>query len=108
MDATPKWLDVEVREGASVLHLHGVWRLSNLAAISAALRSTRLKAGDPCVVDGSDLQELDTAAGFALLHQLALSGMTASALSLRGFGPSHEQLLTLVRERMDCSSAERG
>ncbi len=101
MNATPAWLELEVSKGASVLHLSGVWRLSNLTAITAALQSSGLTAGKHYVVDGSKLQELDTAAGFILYRHLARIGSGESSVSLRGFDQRHERLLALVHERMD-------
>ncbi len=101
MNATSSWLEIEIEGDTSVLHLSGVWRLSNLAAISVALQSSGLSAGKHCLIDGGDLQELDTAAGFTLYRHLAKIGCSASMVSLRGFDQRHEQLLELVREHMD-------
>lgn len=93
---------LDTEGGAGVLRLSGVWRLSNLAAISDALQSSGLGARDRFVLEGSDLQELDTAAGFMLYRHLAAVGCTASMVTLRGFEPRHERLLALVQERMTC------
>jgi hypothetical protein len=71
MDATAGWLQQEVEGGVTVLYLKGAWRLANLAPISAALESAKAGARRRCVLDGSRLQELDTAAGFTLYHHLA-------------------------------------
>lgn len=105
MNARPRWLELEVEGGASVLHLHGVWRLSNLSAIIDALQACGLDAAKNCVIEGSDLQELDTAAGFTLYRHLEGLGCSESMASLRGFDQRHERLLELVRERMDCPPA---
>ncbi len=113
MSATPNWIALEAVEGANVLHLNGVWRLANLAAITSALRSVAPGAGNRYVLDGSGLEELDTAAGFMLYRELARLGQGEPAVDLRGFDQRHERLLALVRERMDCPpvvhrSARRG
>ena len=105
MDATAGWLQQEVEEGVTVLYLKGAWRLANLAAISAALQSAEAGRQKGCVLDGSRLQELDTAAGFTLYRHLAESGCTEATVSVRGFDPRHERLLGLVRERMSCPPA---
>lgn len=96
------WFRHEVEEGADVLYLSGVWRLSNLVPITAALRGLSLARDARLVLDGSGLQALDTAAGFLLFRRLADAGCTAPAVSARGFDPRHERLLALVRERVEC------
>src|SRR5688572_22512190 len=105
MDATAGWLRQEIEEGVTVLYLKGAWRLANLAAISAALQSASAGGQQGCMLDGSALEELDTAAGFTLYHHLAESGCTEATVSVRGFEPAHERLLALVRERMSCPPA---
>jgi phospholipid/cholesterol/gamma-HCH transport system permease protein len=105
MNMAASWIQREVEEGASVLYLAGAWRLANLPAISAELRSPELQACGRFVLDGSRLQELDTAAGFTLYHHLAEIGCTESMVSVRGFDPRHERLLSLVQERMTCPPA---
>ena len=98
-------LEHEFENGASVLYLSGVWRLSNLAAISDSLRALDLKAGAHYLLDGSRLEALDTAAGFTLFRHLNLLGCTESMVSARGFDPRHAQLLKLVHERMQSPPA---
>lgn len=105
MNAAASWIQHEVEEGASVLYLTGVWRLSNLVAISDALRALSLTAQKHFVLDGSRLKELDTAAGFTLYRHLVGIGCTESMVSARRFDPNHERLLALVHERMTCPPA---
>ena len=105
MNATPPWLEQEVVEGARVLRLNGVWRLSNLVAITGALQSIEPDTRHRQVLDGSGLQELDTAAGFTLYRELARLGGGDTEVSLQGFDRKHERLLALVRDRMDCVPA---
>jgi len=99
------WIRHEVEEGASVLYLTGVWRLSNLATIADALQSLGLRVRGQFVLDGSSLQEIDTAAGFTLYRHLAAVGCTESTVKVRGFDRRHERLLALVHERMTCPPA---
>jgi phospholipid/cholesterol/gamma-HCH transport system permease protein len=94
-----------VEGNASVLYLTGVWRLSNLAAIADALQSLGLRVRGQFVLDGSSLQEIDTAAGFTLYRHLAAVGCTESTVKVRGFDRRHERLLALVHERMTCPPA---
>lgn len=105
MNTAASWIQHEVEEGTSVLYLTGVWRLSNLVAISDALRALRLTAQKHFVLDGSRLKELDTAAGFTLYRHLVGIGCTESMVSARRFDPNHERLLALVHERMTCPPA---
>jgi phospholipid/cholesterol/gamma-HCH transport system permease protein len=102
MNTAADWIRYEVEEGIGVLYLAGAWRLSSLPAISAALQSLALQVPRGCVLDGSRLQELDTAAGFTLYRHLAGLGCSESTVSVRGFAPRHERLLALVQERMTC------
>jgi phospholipid/cholesterol/gamma-HCH transport system permease protein len=83
-----------------VLYLSGAWRLPNLHAIAEALGALHLRAPERFVVDGSRLEEMDTAAGFVLMQHLAKLGCVESMIVARGFDARHERLLTLVRERM--------
>lgn len=105
MNTAASWIQHEVEEGTSVLYLTGVWRLSNLVAISDALRALSLTAQKHFVLDGSRLQELDTAAGFTLYRHLVGIGCTEAMVSARRFDPNHERLLALVHERMTCPPA---
>lgn len=101
------WMQHEMSEGADVLYLTGAWRLANLTAIADALRSLRLEARGRCVLDGSRLEELDTAAGFTLFRHLSGIGCGEASVTSRGFEPRHERLLALVRARMECPPAGR-
>lgn len=105
METTAGWIRHEVEGDASVLYLTGAWRLADLPAISAALQSLALRIRDRFVLDGSRLQELDTAAGFTLYRHLAGIGCTESMVSMRSFDPRHRRLLALVQERMTCPPA---
>jgi phospholipid/cholesterol/gamma-HCH transport system permease protein len=99
-------IDHRVEDGVSVLYLTGSWRLPSVPAIAAALDALRLDARSRCVLDGSRLRSLDTAASFTLFRRLAAAGLTASALSARGFDPRHERLLALVHGRMNALPIE--
>jgi phospholipid/cholesterol/gamma-HCH transport system permease protein len=99
------WIHHEVEEGTDVLYLAGVWRLANLAAIAAALRALQPAAQARCVLDGSRLEELDTAAGFILYRHLAAMGRTEATVSARRFDAKHERLLSLIHQRMTCPPA---
>lgn len=100
MAAAGGWIEQRVEDGVSVLYLTGVWRLSNLLAISQALKALRLHLQKQFVLDGSRLEALDTAAGFTLFRHLSGIGCTESMVSARGFDPRHQRLLRLVHERM--------
>jgi phospholipid/cholesterol/gamma-HCH transport system permease protein len=102
MNSSNRWMHHEVEDGVSVLYLTGAWRLANLTAISDALRSLSLGAHKQCMLDGSRLEDLDTAAGFALYHHLSGMGCSETMVTARRFDPKHERLLALVHERMEC------
>jgi len=102
MDAAAGWIEQETEGDASVLYLHGAWRLAHLGAISQALNSLPLGERKRFVLDGRGLQELDTSAGFILYRRLVGVGCTEATVSARGFDPRHRKLLRLVHERMTC------
>jgi phospholipid/cholesterol/gamma-HCH transport system permease protein len=97
------WIAPELESGANVLYLQGRWRLAHVPGIATEVAALRL-AGDHCVLDGSRLEELDTAAGFVLLHRLAELGCIARTVEVRHMAEAHARLLTLVRERMAAPS----
>jgi phospholipid/cholesterol/gamma-HCH transport system permease protein len=101
-----QWIEYSVEDDASILYLTGAWRLANVAAIAQALRMLRLPSRKRFILDGSRLQELDTAAGFTLLRYLSAMGCTESMVSMRGFDPRFRRLLGLVHERMSAPPAE--
>ena len=94
-----------VEDGLRVLYLNGAWRLTNLVCIRDALRDLAVTGNRPIVLDGAGLDDLDTAAAFTLLRQLAHKGCSEAAISTRRFEPRHERLLQLVCERMQCPPA---
>ena len=77
MAEAPRWIAPDLESGANVLYLQGRWRLAHVPGIANEVAALRL-AGDHCVLDGSRLEELDTAAGFILLRRLAELGCIRS------------------------------
>jgi phospholipid/cholesterol/gamma-HCH transport system permease protein len=82
---------------ADVLFLQGAWRLAQATAIVAAVEALPLASGRRCILDGSALEELDTAAGFVLYRRLGAAGSTVET---RAMDPRHARLLALVHDRM--------
>jgi phospholipid/cholesterol/gamma-HCH transport system permease protein len=98
-----RWIAPALENGANVLYLQGRWRLAHVAGITEEVEALSL-AGSHCVLDGSRLEELDTAAGFVLLHRLAVLGCIARTVEVRHMADGHARLLALVRERMAAPS----
>ena len=98
------WIESTVEDGVDVLYLQGPWRLAHLPDLVAQIATLTIK-GRGCVLDGSRLQELDTAAGFMLLSHLGTLGLTAAQLQRRAMDPRHERLLELVQARMAAPAA---
>lgn len=87
----------------SVVFLAGPWRLSRLADLDASLRALAGSARRlpvPVVLDGSALEEIDTAAALLLWRALGALGAGAQSVSMRGFDQVHANVLGLVRERL--------
>lgn len=65
--------------GVDVLRLSGTWRLASLTAIDTELRALALPRR--VTVDGSGLQEIDSAAALALLTHLPAAGVEWTGLA---------------------------
>ncbi len=100
----PPWLALASEGGVDVLYLQGHWRLPHVAAIEAEIEALSLAGRTHCVIDGSRLEDLDTAAGFLLLRHLAGLGCATATVEVRHMREGHERLLALVRERMAAPS----
>jgi phospholipid/cholesterol/gamma-HCH transport system permease protein len=98
-----RWIAPALENGANILYLQGHWRLAHVPGIAAEVDALSL-AGTHCVLDGSRLEELDTAAGFVLLRRLAALGCISGTVDVRHMADGHARLLTLVRERMAAPS----
>jgi phospholipid/cholesterol/gamma-HCH transport system permease protein len=105
---------IEEREGAKALHLNGVWRLAGMRERAGDLHVIGLdgRAGDaPAVVDGSGLADIDTAGALLVLARLQDAGLGMADVVLRGFDPSHERIVEVVRTRLPqvaSARSERG
>ena len=77
------------------LALEGIWRISNLSEISSALDALP-EARTVSELDGTKLEELDTAGAMLLFQHLAGTGK--SAPKLRGFSEETSNIVKLVSE----------
>jgi len=75
------WIDHNVEDGLSVIYL---------TAISDSLRQLGLRARERCVLDGSRVRELDTAAGFTLFRHDSIRCTFFSVNGNRSFMPSRQ------------------
>ncbi len=100
------WVDHKAEGGEEVLRLKGVWRLPDAGAIRDSLVGLGLRRPARCVVDGSELEALDTAAGFMLVRYLDDIGCPDAVATGRGFEPRHRRLLALVQEQMTAAPAQ--
>jgi phospholipid/cholesterol/gamma-HCH transport system permease protein len=103
--AAPRWIASAHEDGATVLYLQGAWRLPNLSAVAAQIREVHPSPTLPCVIDGSRLEELDTATSFMLLNRLVAAGFTRATVSIRAVQDRHARLLRLVHEQMAAQAA---
>ena len=81
MAGAAQWIAPALENGANVLYLQGRWRLAHVPGIAEEVEALSL-AGSHCVLDGSRLEELDTAAGFVLLRRLAELGCIARTVEV--------------------------
>ncbi len=96
---------IEEHDAKVTLHLGGAWRLGGLRELSQqlagpggplqALPAQRV----PQAIDGSALQDIDTAAALLLLDSLAAAGSDPATLALQHFDPRHGRVFEVVRGR---------
>lgn len=103
MNTTETYCRLARTEAASTLFLFGNWLLVDLGPIDAALAAVALPASR-ITLDGGELDTLDTAATLTLLCRLRAAGATIEQLV--NFRETHEQVMAVVRARLD-ESAER-
>ena len=94
------WLDLRRQDGVSTAHLRGSWRLANLRDIGAALQGLQLASDERLVLDGSRLEQLDTAAGFELLRALQRQHVEPSTLDFSAMADKDKRLLELIRAHL--------
>lgn len=95
-----QWITHAVEAGKNILFLAGPWRLANFVPISNAIHALRIDAGRGLMLDGSRLEELDSAACFAIYCYLVSLGYNDKTIGVRRFQDKHLRLLGLVHERM--------
>lgn len=107
MEPTDRACWIEAPDGAATLHLGGSWRLpqlpqraAQLDALAAGLRGGAGGAA-PQALDGSALDDLDTAGALLLFDALAALGTDLQRLELRGFDPRLQRIAELVHQRFD-------
>ncbi|MDP3083149.1 MAG: ABC transporter permease [Rubrivivax sp.] len=97
MPDTP-WITLSADDPQPTLRLAGAWRMPRLAEIETALNGLRLPAA--LKVDGSALQQIDSASALVLLRTLAAGGRDPAALAWSGFSAINERILDQVRQQL--------
>jgi len=101
MPDTP-WFTVDTADGRTTLRLAGAWRLPRLAEIEAALAGPSLPA--PAVIDGSALDQIDTAAALVLLRALGPLVAGSEGCAWVGFNAVNQRIVDQVRARLDATA----
>ena len=96
----PPSIEVASENGETILYLQGSWRLAQATAVADDVSRLPLSGSAGCVLDGSRLAELDTAAAFLLLREMHRQGIDTAKIGVRAMRPGEEKLLDLVRDRM--------
>jgi phospholipid/cholesterol/gamma-HCH transport system permease protein len=97
-----RWFALEeARGGPTRLRLHGAWRLPQLAAIEAALAGALPRGAPALTVDGSALEQIDSAAALVLLRALHAAAPAPDGLSWTGFGAANGRIVDQVRTRFE-------
>ena len=85
-------------DGRDVLIIGGSWRLGTLTDIERVLSALTLPAG--LAIDGSGVNDIDSAAALALLNRVAASGTDIGQLAMHGFAPNEARIVEQVRRRL--------
>lgn len=96
--STP-WFTVSTDAGEATLRPCGAWRLAQLPEIERALHGTELPAD--VVIDGSALEQIDSAAALVLWRALRRSG--AATPRLVGFGEVQARVVEQVRQHVEAA-----
>lgn len=94
--STAPRFELATEAGTTRLLLTGTWRMAQLPSIEQALYSQSLPAVTQ--VDGSALQQLDSAAALLLCRALAKAGSPAPAWV--GFSQTHERIVNRVQSHL--------
>jgi phospholipid/cholesterol/gamma-HCH transport system permease protein len=96
MPDTP-WFTAEAVDTGTRLRLAGAWRLSRLEAIETACDTLSLSGRT--TVDGSALDQIDSAGALVLLRLLRQQGVKDPTWA--GFSAAHERIVEQVRRHLD-------
>lgn len=96
-----RWFAIDdADDGQARLRLAGAWRLAHLPAIEAALTGALPRSATALTVDGSALEEIDSAAALVLLRALQSASLAPDALSWTGFGATKGRIVEQVRAQL--------
>lgn len=97
------WFTIDTTAEPTALRLQGAWRLANLSNIESALRAADLNT--VTMVDGTGVDQLDSAAALVLLQALPRSVAQAdAALAFSGFSAASVRVLDQVRSHVQAST----
>jgi phospholipid/cholesterol/gamma-HCH transport system permease protein len=85
-------------DGRDILIIGGSWRLGTLTDVERVLSAVTLPAG--IAIDGSGVNDIDSAAALALLNRLAASGTDVGKIAMHGFAPNEARIVEQVRRRL--------
>jgi phospholipid/cholesterol/gamma-HCH transport system permease protein len=96
-----RWFAIDdADDGRACLRLRGAWRLAHLPAIEAALAAALPRGAPALAVDGSALEEIDSAAALVLLRALGAASVVPDALSWSGFAAADGRIVDQVRAQL--------
>lgn len=101
-----RWFALDADDGRARLRLAGAWRLQDLPEIEAALGGLALPAATPdLTIDGSALDEIDSAAALVLLRALQARASVPDAPAWVGFNPRTGRIVEQVRACLGATAA---
>lgn len=97
MSSPSQFFHLETKDRLSRLGLRGFWRINHLTDLEASLKQVTLAPDSRLEIDGSELQQIDTASAMILLKTL---GSVVQEVQLSHFKPEHEHILQLVQSNL--------
>lgn len=93
-----RWYRVESDGEKETLYLTGSWKLHDLKRIAESLEQLATSKGRGLVLDGRELEDIDTSAALLVSRFLTKAGVDTRTLDLSNFSHEHENILKLIGE----------
>ncbi len=98
-----QWFSIEADKAATTMQLAGAWRMTRLAEIELALSGLALP--EQATIDGSALEQIDSASALLLLRAVQRAGTAGHGRNWVGFSDVNARIVEGVRKHLDATAA---